>query len=49
VGSIQFLPAEPDPDSISALKAAAEQISRTLGHHRAESLKEARFARQRTA
>ena len=37
VGSIQFLPAEPDPDSISALKAAAEQISRTLGHNRAES------------
>jgi IclR family KDG regulon transcriptional repressor len=49
VGSIQFLPAEPDPDSISALKAAAERISQTLGHNRAESLKEARFARQRTA
>jgi IclR family KDG regulon transcriptional repressor len=49
VGSIQFLPAEPDANSISALKAAAGQISRMLGHGRAGSLSEARSARQRTA
>jgi IclR family transcriptional regulator, KDG regulon repressor len=48
VGSIQFLPANPDPDSISALKSAAEQISRKLGHGRVESLREARLARQKT-
>jgi DNA-binding IclR family transcriptional regulator len=48
VGSIQFLPADPDPDSISALKSAAEQISRKLGHGRVESLREARLARQKT-
>jgi DNA-binding IclR family transcriptional regulator len=40
VGSIQFLPAEIDAKSINALKAAAAQISRTLGHGR---------VRQRTA
>lgn len=34
VGSIQFLPAELDTKSINALKAAAAQISRTLGHGR---------------
>jgi IclR family KDG regulon transcriptional repressor len=34
VGSIQFLPAEIDAKSINALKAAAAQISRTLGHGR---------------
>jgi DNA-binding IclR family transcriptional regulator len=49
VGSIQFLPAEPDTNSISALKAAAGQISRMLGHGRVGSLSEARSARQRTA
>jgi DNA-binding IclR family transcriptional regulator len=49
VGSIQFLPAEPDEDSISALKAAAGQISRMLGHGRVGSLREARSAKQRTA
>jgi DNA-binding IclR family transcriptional regulator len=49
VGSIQFLPANPDPASISALKATAEHISRKLGHGRAESLREARPARRRTA
>jgi IclR family transcriptional regulator, KDG regulon repressor len=49
VGSIQFLPAEPDANSISALKAAAGQISRMLGHGRAGSLREARSARQRSA
>jgi IclR family KDG regulon transcriptional repressor len=49
VGSIQFLPAEPDPETISALKAAADQISRKLGHGRVESLREARLATQRTA
>ena len=49
VGSIQFLPAEPDTNSISALKAAAGQISRMLGHRRAGSFSEARSARQRTA
>jgi DNA-binding IclR family transcriptional regulator len=49
VGSIQFLPAEPDANSISALKAAAGKISRMLGHGRAGSLSDARNARQRTA
>jgi IclR family KDG regulon transcriptional repressor len=49
VGSIQFLPAELDANSISALKAAAGQISRMLGHGRVGSLSEARSARQRTA
>jgi IclR family transcriptional regulator, KDG regulon repressor len=49
VGSIQFLPAEPDTNSISALKAAAGQISRMLGHGRVGSLAEARSVRQRTA
>ena len=45
VGSIQFLPAAHDADSISALKAAAGQISRMLGHGRIGSLREARSAR----
>jgi IclR family KDG regulon transcriptional repressor len=49
VGSIQFLPAEPDTGSISALQAAAGQISRRLGHNRVGSLGEARSARQKTA
>ena len=49
VGSIQFLPAEPDQNSVSALKVAAGQISRMLGHSRAGSLREARPAKQRTA
>jgi IclR family KDG regulon transcriptional repressor len=49
VGSIQFLPAEPDTKSIAALKAAAGQISRMLGHGRVGNLGEARSARQRTA
>jgi IclR family KDG regulon transcriptional repressor len=49
VGSIQYLPAEPDPKTISALKAGADQISRKLGHGRVESLREARLATQRTA
>ncbi len=34
VGSIQFLPTEIDAKSVAALKAAAAQISRTLGHGR---------------
>ena len=34
VGSIQFLPADLDAKSIAALKAAAAQISRLLGHGR---------------
>lgn len=34
VGSIQFLPAKIDAKSVAALKAAAAQISRTLGHGR---------------
>ena len=49
VGSIQFLRAEPDEESVSALKAAAGQISRMLGHGRAGSLREPRSAKQRTA
>jgi DNA-binding IclR family transcriptional regulator len=48
VGSVQFLPAEPDPASTSALKTTAEQISRKLGHGRIE-IGEARLARRRTA
>jgi DNA-binding IclR family transcriptional regulator len=32
VGSIQFLPAKSNVEIISALKSAAQQISRTLGH-----------------
>jgi IclR family transcriptional regulator, KDG regulon repressor len=32
VGSIQFLPAKSDAKSVAALKQAAEQISRRLGH-----------------
>jgi IclR family KDG regulon transcriptional repressor len=48
VGSIQFLPAELDTKSIAALKAAAAQISRTLGHGRVGNA-EARAARARTA
>ncbi len=34
VGSIQFLPADIDAKSVAALKAAAAQISRLLGHGR---------------
>ena len=49
VGSIQFLPAEADTASISALKTTAEQISRKLGHGRAETLGEARLVRRKTA
>jgi IclR family transcriptional regulator, KDG regulon repressor len=49
VGSIQFLPAEPEANSISALKAAAGQISRMLGHGSVGNLREARSVRQRTA
>ena len=48
VGSIQFLPAEADAKSVAALKAAAAQISRTLGHGRVNH-SEVRAARQRTA
>ena len=47
VGSIQFLPVEPDPATISALKATARQISRKLGH--AEPSSETRAARRKTA
>jgi IclR family KDG regulon transcriptional repressor len=48
VGSIQFLPAETDAKSVAALKAAAAQISRMLGHGRVNH-PELRAARQRTA
>ena len=47
VGSIQFLPSEPDLKSVAALKAAAAQISRRLGHGTRNS--DLRTARQRTA
>jgi DNA-binding IclR family transcriptional regulator len=47
VGSIQFLPAKPDLKSVAALKAAAAQISRMLGHGTRNS--DLRPARQRTA
>ena len=49
VGSIQFLPAKPDAAAISALKAAAQRISRKLGHGRVESIAEARQSRRKTA
>jgi DNA-binding IclR family transcriptional regulator len=49
VGSIQFLPAEPDAATVSALKAAAQQISRKLGQGRIETATEARPSRRRTA
>jgi len=47
VGSIQFIPADPDSATISALKAAALQISRKLGHGRTESFAEARSRRRK--
>jgi IclR family transcriptional regulator, KDG regulon repressor len=49
VGSIQFLPAEPDAATVSALKATAQQVSRKLGHGRVEPLGEARQSRRKTA
>ncbi|HET7887338.1 MAG TPA: IclR family transcriptional regulator [Bradyrhizobium sp.] len=48
VGSIQFLPADIDAKSVKALKAAASQISRMLGHGRVNH-SEMRAARQKTA
>jgi DNA-binding IclR family transcriptional regulator len=48
VGSIQFLPVETDSKSVTALKTAAAQISRTLGHGRIGH-SDMRTARQRTA
>lgn len=48
VGSIQFLPADIDAKSVAALKAAANHISRLLGHGRVNH-SETRAARQRTA
>ena len=47
VGSIQFLPAEPDPQTVAALKSTAQQISRKLGH--SEFLRETRQARRKMA
>jgi DNA-binding IclR family transcriptional regulator len=49
VGSIQFLPTEPDAAAVSALKGAAQQISRKLGHTRLEPPGEMRHSRRRTA
>lgn len=49
VGSIQFLPAEPDAVAISALKATAQRISRKLGHGHAESSAQTRPSRRRSA
>ena len=49
VGSIQFLTAEPDAATISALRAAAQQISRKLGHGRIEAIGEARHSRRKSA
>jgi DNA-binding IclR family transcriptional regulator len=37
VGSIQFLPAEPNEQLVAALKDCSEQISRRLGHGRSSS------------
>jgi DNA-binding IclR family transcriptional regulator len=41
VGSIQFLPPKADAATVSALKAAAHQISRKLGHGRLEAVGDA--------
>jgi IclR family KDG regulon transcriptional repressor len=49
VGSIQFLPAEPDAATVSALKATAQQISRKLGYGQIEAHAEARQSRRITA
>jgi IclR family transcriptional regulator, KDG regulon repressor len=49
VGSIQFLPAEPDGETIAALKTTAQEISRRLGHGRAEAFAQARHSRRKTA
>jgi DNA-binding IclR family transcriptional regulator len=48
VGSIQFLPAEPNDASIASLRAAAGQISRRLGHGRI-NVATLRPARRKTA
>jgi IclR family transcriptional regulator, KDG regulon repressor len=45
VGSIQFLPATCDARTIAALKEAADQISRRLGHGRPATFSDARLAR----
>jgi IclR family transcriptional regulator, KDG regulon repressor len=45
VGSIQFLPATCDAKTIAALKEAADQISRRLGHGRPAAFSDARAAR----
>jgi DNA-binding IclR family transcriptional regulator len=47
VGSIQFLPAEPDQQTVAALKRTAQQISRKLGH--SEASNEMRPPQRRTA
>jgi IclR family transcriptional regulator, KDG regulon repressor len=49
VGSIQFLPPKADAATVSALKAAAHQISRKLGHGRLEAVGDARLSRRKTA
>jgi hypothetical protein len=49
VGSIQFLPPKADAATVSALKAAAHQISRKLGHGRLEAVGDARPSRRKTA
>jgi IclR family transcriptional regulator, KDG regulon repressor len=49
VGSIQFLPAETDMATTSALKAAAHQISRKLGHGRLAVVGEGRRSRRKSA
>ena len=38
VGSIQFLPERPKPPEVTALKNAAQQISRKLGHGRTSEM-----------
>jgi IclR family KDG regulon transcriptional repressor len=48
VGSIQFLPPKADAATVSALKAAAHQISRKLGHGRLEAVGDARLSRRKT-
>jgi len=50
VGSIQYLPENPDPAALSALKECGRQISRKLGHGRAATaapIEEHRLSRKR--
>jgi IclR family transcriptional regulator, KDG regulon repressor len=49
VGSIQFLPVKPDVEIVSALKSAAQRISRALGHGPVGNPSDARQLRRKSA